>query len=62
MTMQDLAEVVAKREAGKRQLDIVQIKEILAILSDLCAEDVTIASLIIRNGREREILKSVGLM
>lgn len=58
MNMNDLAIKVAKREAGKVQVSIAQIKEILAILSELlawesCTTDPALLKLLLKNGRRR---------
>lgn len=42
MGMKQIALEVAKREAGKTQISIAQIKEVLRCLGDMAAEDKTV--------------------
>ena len=38
MNMNDVAKEISKREKGKREVDIAQIKEILRVLGDMLQE------------------------
>lgn len=58
-TMSDLAKVVVFREGKKRSISIAQVKEVLAILSDLLIEDYTVVNrLLLVNGAKRAKKKS----
>lgn len=53
MNASKLAVDIAKIEGKKKSVNIAQIKEILAILSDKMAVDDSIAKCLVANGRRR---------
>lgn len=58
MSMKEIATKIAKAEGKKTQARIGEVREILAILSELMVTDVETAVELMRNGHRR--LKSKG--
>ena len=52
MNMNDLAAFVAKVEGGKKQISIAQVKEVLKIVSIMCAKDSEVIAILIQSGRK----------
>lgn len=53
MTIQDLASKVALTEGKKLQTEIGNVREVLAILSDLIYEDKEVYEILYKNGERR---------
>ncbi len=52
----ELKKELLKREAGKKQVNVAQMGEILSHLSDIIVEKkfITVSSILINNGRRRQ--------
>lgn len=59
MTLKELYSKIARREAKKSQVKIGDIREIIAILSDLMMEHPDIHALLRKNGERRAKRKKV---
>jgi hypothetical protein len=53
MNMRELASEIARREKGKSQVKVGDVREILAILSDMIVEDPNLLLLLTKNGISR---------
>ena len=54
MNGNELAQEIAKREKGKKQVGIGQIGEIVGIIADICIETPDTVSTLIGLGKDRE--------
>lgn len=53
MNMNELARKIAKKETGKKEVSIAQIKEIMGIIADEILEDSTLAMKFFKLGERR---------
>jgi len=52
MNMNDLAKEIAKKEVGKQEVSIAQIKEILKVVNTIVYSNPEVISLMIKNGKK----------
>ena len=57
MTMREIANEIAKREAGKSSVSVGNVREVLSHLSDLFTENPEAIAALISNGSKRKARK-----
>lgn len=53
MNISQLAREICRREGKTQQVNIAQVREILGVISDICAEDLVAIDVLVRNGLKR---------